>query len=390
MNLPEYLGKLHLARAGLRIPRGGVAVSPEEAQERAAAVAGPIVLKAQVPAGKRGKSGAIRVASSPEEAAAVAAELLGSSVADFPVERILVEEQVAIEQELYAAVVNDPSSKGPLVLFSTEGGMDIEEVSAATPEKVMRRPLDVRSGLAEDEARRVVDGAALEDGLKPEIATVLLALYGLYRELDADLIEVNPLVIERDGGVRALDCKLSLDDGARPRHSELFEEAEAVLPETGTELERRGRRLGFLFIELDGDVGVLANGAGLTMTTMDAVNHYGGRPANFLEIGGDAYTKATPALELVLSNPKVKSLLVNFCGAFARTDVMTEGVVNAIEELRPELPISFSIHGTGEEEAVALVRRRLGLEPFDLMDDAVKAAIAGAAEAGRTTARSPS
>ena len=145
-----------------------------------------------------------------------------------------------------------------------------------------------------------------------------------------------------------------------------------------TELESRGQALGLRYIELDGPVGVLANGAGLTMTTMDAVTHYGGRPANFLEIGGEAYTKATAALELVLANPRVKSLVVNFCGAFARCDVMTEGVVTAWETLKPEIPVFFSIHGTGEDEAVALLRARLDMEPFDLMDDAVKAAIAAA------------
>jgi succinyl-CoA synthetase beta subunit len=150
-----------------------------------------------------------------------------------------------------------------------------------------------------------------------------------------------------------------------------------------TDLEAEGRALGLRYIELDGSVGVLANGAGLTMTTIDAVRHYGGEPANFLEIGGDAYVKATPALELVLANPKVKSLLINFCGAVARTEVMTEGVLDAWDQLKPELPVFFSIHGTGEEEAVAMLRARLGLEPFDFMDDAVKAAVAAAGGAAR-------
>jgi succinyl-CoA synthetase beta subunit len=173
----------------------------------------------------------------------------------------------------------------------------------------------------------------------------------------------------------ALDCKLVLDDAAVSRQAEL---AKQGAPEQLTDLEQRGRAIGLRFIELDGAVGVLANGAGLTMTTMDAVRHYGGRPANFLEIGGEAYTQATPALELVLSNPRVRSLVVNFCGAFARTDVMAEGVVKAWETLKPKLPVFFSIHGTGEDEAVKLVRERLGFEPFDLMDDAIKAAVEAA------------
>jgi succinyl-CoA synthetase beta subunit len=189
------------------------------------------------------------------------------------------------------------------------------------------------------------------------------------------MVEINPLAITGGGRVLALDCKFVLDDSAVPRQAEI---AESGAPEPMTALEERGRAHGLRYIELDGDVGVLANGAGLTMTTMDAIAHYGGRPANFLEIGGEAYTKATPALELVLANPRVKSLIVNFCGAFARCDVMTEGVVRAWEALKPELPVFFSIHGTGEAEAIALLRARLGMEPHDLMDDAVKAAIAAA------------
>lgn len=175
----------------------------------------------------------------------------------------------------------------------------------------------------------------------------------------------------------ALDAKATLDPGAVSRHPELLDDLGAG-PEDGTDLERRGRRLGLQYIELDGEVGVVANGAGLTMTTLDAIQFYGGRPANFLEIGGDAYTRALPALRLVLDNPRVRSLVVNFCGAFARTDVMAEGVVAALEELRPDIPVSFSIHGTGEVEAVRLVVDRLGQRPHDRMDDAVSEAVRAA------------
>jgi succinyl-CoA synthetase beta subunit len=185
-------------------------------------------------------------------------------------------------------------------------------------------------------------------------------------------------VITQDGALVALDCKFVLDDSGIARQPDL---AAKGSPDKLTGLEARGREAGLKYIELDGDVGILANGAGLTMTTMDAVRHYGGRPANFLEIGGDAYTLSRPALELVLANPKVKCLLVNFCGAFARTDVMTEGIVEAWDAVAPDLPVFFTIHGTGEEEAQAMLRDKLGLEPFDIMDDAVKAAVAATAEA---------
>jgi succinyl-CoA synthetase beta subunit len=188
-------------------------------------------------------------------------------------------------------------------------------------------------------------------------------------------VEINPLVVASDGRLIALDCKLVVDDSAAPRQRVL---SQSAAPDRLTPLEARGRTLALNYLELDGDVGVLANGAGLTMATMDGVRHYGGRPANFLEIGGDNYTKAKPALELVLANRRVRSLLVNFCGAFARTDVMVEGVIDAWCELKPAIPAFFSIHGTNEEEAVAMVRERLRLEPFELMDEAVRAAVAAA------------
>lgn len=379
MNLLEHQGKHLLRQAGLTVPEGEVVTSSQEAAEAARRLGGKVVCKAQVPTGKRGKAGAVQVVSSAEEAEAFAERFLGSELGGFEVTALVVEEAADIARELYAAVLDDPSSKGPLVLFSTEGGMDIEEVNAATPERVHRITLDVRDGLTLAGAQRLVGSADLRDEEREAVAEALVKLYDVYRTRDAALVEINPLVLTPQGDIVALDAKVTIDPGSVPRQAETVDSLPGGRPtEVGTELERRGRDLGLQFIELDGDVGVLANGAGLTMTTLDAVNHFGGKPANFLEIGGDAYTKATPALELVLSNPNVKSLLVNFCGAFARTDVMAEGVVKAIEELKPTLPISFTIHGTGEREAVALVRDRLGMEPHDLMDDAVKEAVEAA------------
>jgi succinyl-CoA synthetase beta subunit len=331
------------------------------------------VLKAQVPTGKRGKAGGIKLAGNAQETAAAAKSVIGMTIGEHRVSRLLVEEQVPIAHEMYAAVLNDPASKGPLLLFSSQGGMDIEEIAEKHPDALVRLPIDIRKGL---------DTAALDKALpqslpgdRKALTGLLLALYGAYRDSDAELIEINPLVATRDGRLIALDCKLAMDDSAIPRHAEL---AKSGTPDKATAMEERGKALGLKFIELDGNVGVLANGAGLTMTTMDAVRHYGGRPANFMEIGGESYTKAVPALELVLSNPRVKCLLVNFCGAFARTDVMTEGVINAWQTLKPKIPIFFTIHGTGEDEAIAMVKERLGITPFDLMDDAVKAAVEAA------------
>jgi succinyl-CoA synthetase beta subunit len=372
MNFEEHAAKPLLRAAGLVTPQGALASTPAEAA-RIADKIGPCVLKAQVPTGKRGKAGGIKLASNAAEAEAAASSILGMSIGSHCVEKVLVEAQVPIARELYAAVLNDPASKGPLLLFSARGGMDIEEIAAAHPDDLTRLPIDIRKG---------VDAHLLKTALpqklpcdRDKLADVLVRLYAVYAGNDAELVEINPLVVTENGGLVALDCKLSVDDGALPRREAL---AKIGTPEKLTELETRAARLDLKFIELDGDVGVLANGAGLTMTTMDAVRHFGGSPANFMEIGGESYTKATPALELVLSNPRVKCLLVNFCGAFARTDVMVDGVIKAWLELKPTIPIFFTIHGTGEDEAIAMVKERLGITPFDLMDDAVKAAVASA------------
>jgi succinyl-CoA synthetase beta subunit len=331
-------------------------------------------VKAQVPTGKRGKSGGIKLVNTPEEGTAAARSILGMAIGGHTVVRVLVEQQCAIARELYAAVLIDVETRSPVVLFSTEGGMDIEEVAASNPAAIRRHVVDVRHGFGAPEAAALIRGLDLGSSSEA-IADVLAKLYRIFAEKDAELVEINPLAILTDGRVVALDCKFVLDDASHLRQVEL---AEVASPPKMTALEVRGAEHGLKFIQLDGNVGVLANGAGLTMTTMDVIDHFGGRPANFLEIGGEAYTKSEIALDLVLSNPGVKSLVVNFCGAFARTDVMADGVVRAWKKLKPNVPVFFTIHGTGEDEAVELVRNELGFEPYDLMEDAVKAAVEAA------------
>ena len=374
MNLEEYAAKRHvLLPAGVPIPNGVVCMTPEEASAAVGRI-GPSVVKAQVPTGKRGKSGGIKMADGADDGAAAARAILGMNIGGSRVERVLIEERCPIERELYAAVLVDVGSRSPLVLFSTEGGMDIEEVAEQKPDAIRRHVVDVRRGFGAGEAAALLEGMRL-GAATDAVADVLVKIYRAFREKDAELVEINPLAILRGGKVVALDCKFVLDDASTARQPDL---AKVATPAKMTVLEERGASHGLRFIQLDGNVGVLANGAGLTMTTMDVIDHFGGRPANFLEIGGEAYTKAEVALDLVLSNPGVKSLVVNFCGAFARTDVMADGVVRAWEKLKPKIPAFFSIHGTGEDEAVKLVRERLGIEPYDLMEDAVKAAVEAA------------
>jgi succinyl-CoA synthetase beta subunit len=374
MNFVEHVAKARvLAPAGIAVPRS-VHCESVEAVSAAFLEIGPCVVKAQVPTGKRGKAGGIKLANSIEEAGIAAGAILAMTIDGHRVHSVLIEEQAKIAREFYAAVLNDTANQRPLVLFSTEGGMDIEEVAATQPHALRRHLVDPDMGFDVAMARSLLAGLDLS-GVETQVAEILVALYRASGSVDAELIEINPLALLADGRVVALDCKLTLDDAAAFRQGDL---PSAAAAEPMTELEKSGLENDLKFIQLDGDVGVLANGAGLTMTTMDVISHFGGRPANFLEIGGEAYTKSEVALRLVLSNPGVKSLVVNFCGAFARTDVMAEGVVRAWQKLKPAVPVFFSIHGTGEDEAVRLVRNELGLEPFDFMEDAVKAAVEAA------------
>ena len=374
MNFEEHAAKaLILTPAGIAVPRGVLCASAGEAG-RAAAEIGPCVVKAQVPAGKRGKAGGIKLANTPQEAEQVAGQILGMRIGDYIVERLLVEEQAKIAREFYAAVLHDIGARKPLILFSTEGGMDIEEIAAEKPQAIRRLLVDIDGAPAPQDIADMLDGLALGTA-EHQVAQILAQLYAAYRARDAELIEINPLALLADGRVVALDCKFVLDDAAIDRQPDI---AAAGSPGAMTALEQRGADVGLKLIQLDGNVGVLANGAGLTMTTMDVIRHFGGKPANFLEIGGEAYTKSEIALDIVLSNPGVKSLVINFCGAFARTDVMAEGVVRAWHKLKPRVPVFFSIHGTGEDEAVALVRAELGIEPYDFMEDAIRAAVEAA------------
>ncbi len=373
MNFEEFAAKPLLAASGISVPQSQLATTPDEAAQAAEQIGG-VVVKAQVPTGKRGKAGGIQLADTPDEARTHASAILGMNIGGHTVEKVLVEAKSDIAFEYYAAILNDPASKSPMLMFSTEGGMDIEEIAAETPEKLRTLSIDIRTGLIKSDAAAVIEGLDLK-GANDAVADVLLKLYDAYRSNDAELLEINPLIQTGSGEIVALDCKFVMDDSAIKRQGGLVEHG---TPDKLTPLEQKGEDNVIKYIELDGNVGVLANGAGLTMTTMDVVRHHGGTPANFCEIGGEAYTKGKVALEMVLEKPGVKSLVVNFCGAFARCDVMMDGLLSAWEELKPELPVFFSIAGTGDEEAIAMLKERLDMDPYPNMDAASKAAVEAA------------
>ncbi len=373
MNFEEFAAKPLLAKAGIRVPGSAMAATVDEAGA-AAEKLGDVMVKAQVPTGKRGKAGGIVRATSAAEAKAAAEKILGMEIGGYTVEKLLVEQCASIAAEYYAAILNDAASKGPLLMFSDQGGMDIEEIAQTQPDRLRQIPIDVRHGLSTDDAKALV--APLVDASQhDDLAELLVKLYQAYADNDAELLEINPLAVLDDNSLLALDCKFTLDDSAIKRQQEL---SLSGTPEKLTGRELAAQQLDLKYIDLEGSVGVLANGAGLTMTTMDVITHYGGSPANFLEIGGEAYTKATEALKLMIDNDKINSLVVNFCGAFARTDVMTEGVINAWQELKPDIPVFFSIHGTGSIEARQMLTDRLGMTAFETMDEAIQAAIQAA------------
>ncbi len=375
MKFEENAAKALLQNLGMLVPEGKIVTSPSAAADAAAALGGRCVVKAQAPVGQRGRAGGIRPAASAEEAREAAEAILGMEINGYRIERLLVEQQVPIAAELYAAVLSDARSCGPVVLFSTMGGVDVEETAAAYPDAVRRILVDIRTGLTDTQASDVLAGLDLRSQTKEVIARFLVGLYAAYRALDADLLEINPLALTEDGQVIVLDCKYILDDSSINRQAGI---AAQGVSDSVTPLEAAAASVGIKYMALEGNVGVLANGAGLTMATMDAIAHFGGAPANFLEIGGEAYTKAETALSILLKNPDIRSLLISFCGAFARTDVMARGVVSAWKKLDPEVPVFFTVHGTGEEEAIDLIRRELGQQPFDSMDDAVRAAVSAA------------
>ena len=376
MNFEEHAAKPRLAAVGIKVP-ASVLVYDADAGAKAAERLGGCVVKAQVPVGKRGKAGGIKIAHTPEEARSHVTAILGMEIGGHYVEKVMIEKRTDIKCEYYAAVLNDPRSKSPMVVFSTEGGMDIEEIAAKTPQMLKQHAVDIRHGFTYADAIALLQGLDLS-AAEAAVADALEKLFQAYTNNDAELLEINPLIVTGAGEVVALDCKYVMDDSSILRQGEL---AKQGAPDRLTEREARGAAQGIKYIELDGDVCVLANGAGLTMTTMDMVRYHGGAPANFCEIGGQAYTKAHAALELILSKPGLKSLVVNFCGAFARCDVMMAGLLHAWNEIKPDIPVFFSIAGTGDEAAIRMLDEKLGMKPLADMNAACKAAVAAAKEA---------
>ena len=372
MNIHEYQAKEIFRKQGIPIPPGEVATSAAEAEAIARKFGGTVVVKAQVHAGGRGKAGGVKLAKSPEEAREVAEKILKLTIKDLPVQKVLVTPAADIDTEAYVGVIVDRASKKPVFMVSPAGGIDIEEVAAKTPEKIMRHPVDPRYGLQPYEAMEM--GFFLYDDVKKAraAAKIMQQLYAAFMKSGASLAEINPLVTTPAGEVVALDAKMVVDDNELDRLTEV-----ASLRDESSEApsEVDARKANLTFIKLDGNVGCVVNGAGLAMATMDLVKYYGGEPANFLDIGGSSNPeKVVNALRIITADPNVKAILFNIFGGITRTDDVANGIVTATKQNPLKVPIVIRLTGTNEEIALKILQEN-GFSAMTDMDEAVKKAV---------------
>ncbi len=372
MKLHEYQTKQIFADHGIPIPKGWVAETPEEAERIARELGGTVAIKAQVLVGGRGKAGGIKLAHTPEEAREVAQSILSMTIKGLPVRKVLVEEAADIAQELYLGITNDRAAKRPVVMASSEGGVDIEEVARRSPEKIARTHIHPLLGLQAYQIRDLALGIDLPREFWSSFIAFARALAQVYQKYDASLVEINPLVITRDGRLLALDAKLVLDDNALYRHPEL-ESLRDLDAEDPTEVE--ARKYGLSYIKLDGTIGCMVNGAGLAMATMDIIKLFGGEPANFLDIGGGANAeKVAQAMRLILADPKVKVVLINIFGGITRCDEVARGILAAMEEVKPDIPMVVRLVGTNAEEGRELLQQA-AMETATTLTEAAQKAV---------------
>jgi len=375
MRLYEFEGKLLLAQNGIPVPRGEVASNPEEASIAAAALGDAVVVKAQLLVGGRGKAGLVRPAATRAEAGSIAAQILDASLSGQKVQRVLVEERLQIAREMYASISVDRLAGSPLILACAEGGVEIEEVARARPEAVARHHVDVLKGLRAHEALQVAKTAGLAGDDAVSFSRFLMQLYSAFCRMDAYLLEVNPLVATTDGRLVAADAKVILDDDAAFRQPFLQgRRDDAAL----TPLEREGREKKVSYVDLEGEVAIMGNGAGLVLSLLDLVRHYGARPANFLDTGGGASrTKARDALTLVMKkaeqDPRVRSILLAFSLSISLPEDAAGGVLDAVAARPPRVPIFAVVHGTRAEVGEEMLRS-VGIKVFPSIQEATRAA----------------
>jgi len=383
LDLYEYQGKELLRHYELETLPGVVAGTPEEAGRAAEALGGTVAIKAQVLIGGRGKAGGIKVVSSPREAEEAAGQILGMDIRGHTVRRVYVEGGAEIDREFYLSITVDRSAKRPLILFSTEGGVDIEEVAETKPEAIVRLHVDPLVGLLPYQVREIVFAAGLEGDAAKGVGRTLTHLYEAFKGLDASLVEINPLVVTRDGRVLTLDAKVTVDNSSLYRHQDIAElhDVEAADPQ-----EQRALEVGLQYVKLDGNVGILGNGAGLVMSTLDVVAQAGGEPANFCDVGGGADAEQiSTALDIVTSNEQVERVLFNIFGGITRGDEVARGLLAAIERTGITLPIVVRLDGTNAEEGRRILSENTpeNVHTEETMLDAARRAVELARDGGR-------
>ncbi len=381
MNLHEYQSKKLFAKYGVPVPEGKVARSPQEVYEIAKELGGPVVVKAQVLTGGRGKAGGVKLAQTPDEAQALADEILGMEIKGHKVLRVLVDPASEIKQEIYLGVTNDRAARKPVLMASAEGGVEIEEVNRRSPEKIIREHIDPFLGLRDYQIRNLAYGIELPRELWKQFARVAHGLYRCYVESDATLAEINPLIVDGSGNLLAVDGKMSVDDNALFRHPDLAE-----MRDTSAEppAETEARAAGLSYIKLDGEIGCMVNGAGLAMTTMDMTKLFGGSPANFLDIGGGAKAETVAAaLRIILSDPNVKAVLFNIFGGITRCDEVARGILAALADVQADLPMVVRLVGTNEKEGRQILDEANlpNMITASTLADAAKKAVAAAKSA---------
>ncbi|MEW5961058.1 MAG: ADP-forming succinate--CoA ligase subunit beta [Chloroflexota bacterium] len=348
MKLHEYQSKRIFAEYGIPIPMGDIATTPTGARDIAKQLAGPVVIKSQVLVGGRGKAGGIKLAKNPDEAEQLTRQILGMEIKGLTVDKVLVDEAADIQEELYLGIVIDRSLQRPVIIASSEGGIEIEEVAKTHPEAIIRLPVDPQLGLNDYQARDLAFDLGLRRAFIGQFVKILKGLYQVFINCDASLAEINPLVVNSQDRFIAVDGKIVLDDNALFRHPNLAELRDI---QEEAPAEREARLAGLSYVKLDGEIGCMVNGAGLAMATMDIVKNYGGEPANFLDIGGGAKAeKVTAALRIILADPKVKAVLFNIFGGITRCDEVARGILSALKEIQTEVPMVARLVGTNEAE----------------------------------------
>ncbi len=378
MNLHEYQSKRIFAKYGIPIPTGEVASTPQEARAIAEKLGGPVVVKSQVLVGGRGKAGGIKLAKTPDEAESRANDILGMNIKGLTVKKVLVDEAADIRTEIYLGAVLDRARRRVVLMASSEGGVEIEQVAAETPEKIITVAVHPFLGLRDHQARILADGIGLPKEHVRAFTTIAKGLYQAYVESDAMLAEINPLVITGDDKLIAVDGKISLDDSALFRHPDLAEMRDL---DAEDEQEQEAREAGLNYINLEGEIGCMVNGAGLAMATMDIVKFYGGNPANFLDVGGGAQAdKVATALRIILADERVQAVLINIFGGITRCDEVARGVLEAIDTLERKVPFVVRLVGTNEEEGRRILAEANLITATSLADAAQKAVAAAKGE----------